>query len=108
MVFCTDCADVVRLFPEARTCKCGKSWGRYLEDHATTVQTINSLSIGIANPDVESAIQVFVGDQEHFSPLLIIRCWINPTSEPDVQYIASPGSSMPQDERADDGVASAV
>jgi hypothetical protein len=87
LLYCGHCGDVVRLFPEKRYCKCGKSWGQYLEDHATTVQTYPGLSLGISNPDFEMALKAFVENPKYFSPMLAIRCWVNPISEPDVQFV---------------------
>jgi hypothetical protein len=87
LLFCTHCHDVVRLHPEPRRCRCGRSWGRYLEDRATTVQTDRSISLGLANPDVYAAIELFFKQPDHFSPELSIRCWINPISENDVTFI---------------------
>lgn len=88
LLYCGHCGDVVRLFPEKRSCRCGKSWGHYLEDGATTVQTYPGLSLGISNPDFEQALNAFVENPKYFSPILAMRCWINPLSEPDVQFIA--------------------
>ena len=88
LLYCGHCGDVVRLFPEKRSYKCGKSWGQYLEDNATTVQTNHSLSLGIANPDFQDAVKTFLDNQDYFSPALAIRCWINPLSEPDVTFIS--------------------
>jgi len=87
LLYCPHCGDVVRLFPERRTCKCGKSWGHYLDDGSTTVQTWPSLSLGIANPDFQEAQQAFAARPETFSPSLAMRCWINPLSEPDVKLV---------------------
>ena len=87
LMYCAHCKDIVRLFSERRSCKCGKSWGQYLEDDSTTVQTWPSLSIGIANPDFTLAERTFGEDVNTFSPLLSMRCWINPLSEPDVRMV---------------------
>src|ERR1700755_987921 len=87
LLYCAHCGDIVRLFPEKRFCLCGKSWGQYLDDRSTTVQTWPGLSLGIANPDFVSAEQVFHSDPNTFSPLLSMRCWINPASEPDVKFV---------------------
>ena len=87
LLFCGHCQDVVKLFPERRTCKCGRSWGQYLPDNSTTVQTEYTLSLGIANPDFSAAIDTFLQDQAYFSPALSLRAWINPHSEPDVTYV---------------------
>ena len=86
LLLCGHCGDVVRLFSERRTCKCGKSWGNYLEDGSTAVQSNHTLSLGLHNHDLNSAIQAFNEDSNSFSPLVWIRAWINPVSEPDVVY----------------------
>ena len=88
LLYCVHCGDVVRLFPEKRFCKCGKSWGNYLEDNSTTVQTYPSLSLGLANPDFQQALNAFVENPNSFSPVLAIRAWINPLSESDVTFVA--------------------
>ena len=86
LLFCGHCQDVVKLFPERRTCKCGRSWGHYLPDNSTTVQTGFTLSLGIANPDFSAAVDAFMQNQDYFSPALSHRAWINPHSEQDVTY----------------------
>jgi hypothetical protein len=78
----------VRLYSEKRYCKCGKSWGHYLEDNATTIQTYPGLSLGISNPDFKFALETLLEAPNYFSPALAIRCWINPLSEPDVKFVA--------------------
>jgi hypothetical protein len=91
LLFCGHCQDIVRLFPERRSCKCGRSWGQYLPDNSTTVQTGYSLSLGLAGPDFSRAIEALLKDRQEgrsgFSPHLCMRAWINPDSEPDVQYV---------------------
>ncbi|MCU7731104.1 hypothetical protein ODJ79_45955 [Actinoplanes sp. KI2] len=87
LLYCAHCGDIVRLFPEKRSCLCGKSWGHYLDDGATTVQTWPGLSLGIANPDFVQAERAFGADVNRFSPELAMRCWINPVSEPDVKFV---------------------
>jgi hypothetical protein len=88
LLYCAHCHDIVRLFPDKRSCRCGKSWGHYLEDNSTTVQTWPSLSLGIANPDFIQAERTFGQAPNTFSPILAMRCWINPASEPDVKFVA--------------------
>ncbi len=87
LMYCVHCQDIVRLFPEKRSCRCGKSWGHYLEDRSTTVQTWPSLSVGIANPDFVQAERAFADAPRAFSPEITMRCWINPVSEPDVTFV---------------------
>ena len=97
-MYCAHCHDIVKLFPERRTCRCGKSWGQYLDDRSTTVQTWPSLSLGIANPDFVQAEQAFGDAPNAFSPLMAMRCWINPASEPDVKFVQ--GTPIEDDEPA--------
>lgn len=91
-MYCGHCGDIVRLFSEKRSCRCGKSWGYYEEDDSTTVQTYPGLSLGIANPDFETALKTFVENPRAFSPVLTMRCWVNPLSEPDVKFV--PGEDV--------------
>lgn len=109
LLYCAHCGDIVRLFPKKRSCLCGKSWGYYQEDGATTLQTYPGLSIGLANPDFRAALERFTMDPNHFSPELAIRCWINPLSEPDVKFVEieeetpdadSPGDFASQDQHS--------
>ncbi len=90
LLFCMECGDVVRLFPEQRSCKCGKSWGMYEDDNATTVQTTHSISLGIHNQDFHQAVDAYLRDPGHFSPMLTMRTWINPVTEPDVRFAETP------------------
>lgn len=90
LILCLYCGDIVRLFPERRTCKCGRSWGHYSADNCTTIQSANSLSIGLANPDVHEAIDALRRDPCAFAPDLCMRAWFNPFSEQDVRYAEDP------------------
>jgi len=53
------------------------------------------LSLGIANPDFAGAEDAFSEDVTRFSPLLAMRCWINPVSEPDVQFVLTEDADGP-------------
>ena len=107
LLFCMQCGDVVKLFPERRSCKCGKSWGEYEDDNATTVQTTNSVSLGIHNQDFRQAVDAYLKDPGHFSPVLTMRCWINPVTEPDVRFIEeSPGTKAEAPDNASDAPSS--
>lgn len=37
LLFCRACGDIVRLWSENRSCRCGKSRGRYVEDRAVVL-----------------------------------------------------------------------
>jgi hypothetical protein len=105
LLFCVHCHDIVRLFSDRRSCKCGKSWGQYLADNSTTVQTDRSLSIAFANPDFTAAVEAFVKDRganrSGFSPVLCFRAWMNPDSEADVRYVTEEqGTAESSDKQA--------
>lgn len=45
LILCTICSDLVRLFGDCRECRCGASWGRYVDN----VQAeIGGKAIGVA------------------------------------------------------------
>lgn len=106
LLYCAHCGDIVRLFPEKRFCRCGKSWGHYLEDNATTVQTFPGLSLALFNPDFQLAIQTFSENPDQFSPFFAIRCWVNALSEPDVQFVAGETSEDTAEEPVEEPDAS--
>jgi hypothetical protein len=87
LFYCLHCGDAVALRQERRSCLCGKSWGQYLPDKSTTVQSIQTVSIGLSNFDFREAVEAYLRNRNHFSPELSIRAWINPDSEPDVKYV---------------------
>jgi hypothetical protein len=87
LIYCLECRDVVRLFPERRSCKCGASWGQYLPDNATTVQNTSCVSIGFHNGDFRWGVDAFFENQERLTPEIVFREWINPTSETDVEFV---------------------
>jgi hypothetical protein len=108
LLYCVHCHDIVRLFPEKRFCKCGKSWGNYLEDRMTTVQTYPSLSLGIANPDFTAAEAAWGRDPNSWSPGIMMRCWVNPASEADVKFVVgvpAEGADYPAATRASESEA---
>lgn len=98
-MYCLHCHDIVKLFLEKRFCKCGKSWGHYLDDRSTTVQTWPSLSLGIANNDFAAAEQAWARAPEEWSPVITMRSWINPSSEADVKFVQ--GEPLPGEEAAE-------
>lgn len=96
LLYCAHCGDVVRLYSEKRSCLCGKSWGHYLEDGATTVQTYPGVSLSIANSDFETAIKAFIENPRYFSPVFAMRSWVNPVSEADVKFV--PGEELDEED----------
>lgn len=55
LLFCPECTDIVRLFSEPRTCRCGKSSGRYVDDNEAVMT--HGIPIGIGNDTFTSAIR---------------------------------------------------
>ncbi len=54
LIMCGSCHDVVKLDHESRSCKCGKSSGRYL-DHNQAVYSGYAMPIGMRNDDLRLA-----------------------------------------------------
>lgn len=92
LLLCTACGDVVQMRPEERTCACGASRGRYV-DNETVEQTAGSISIALHNHDLHAALQAFHADPTAWHPLMVLRAYINPTCEPDVRYVPAPAES---------------
>ncbi len=72
---------------QPRSCICGKSSGRYLEDGDTVEQTAGSLSFALHNHDLRTAIEVFDQAPQQWHPLFVFRAYLNPLGEPDVRYV---------------------
>jgi hypothetical protein len=100
LLFCFECQDIVRLSPERRTCRCGRAWGQYLDDHRTTVQTRNSLSLALNGNDFDRAIRALIDHPHEFSPYLFLRAWFNSASAEDVRYV-EPGPPPPATQEED-------
>jgi hypothetical protein len=57
LVLCRSCQDVFKLVYDKRTCLCGKTWGRYLEDGLHAVYGGESaIPLGFANDSLATAI----------------------------------------------------
>jgi hypothetical protein len=48
LLFCPDCWDVIKLTFEVRSCKCGKVFGKYV-DNSTAVVNGEGISLAIDN-----------------------------------------------------------
>lgn len=88
LMLCRACGDVVALRPEPRTCACGAARGHYLADGATVEQTAGTLSIALHNHDLRAALGAYDQRDDAWHPLFVIRAYLNPTSEPDVRFVA--------------------
>jgi hypothetical protein len=87
LLLCLECGDVVRMRPEPRSCVCGKSSGRYV-DNSLVEQSSGSVSIALHNQDLADALAALEQSPEAWHPLMVLRAYINPRSEPDVRYLA--------------------
>jgi hypothetical protein len=90
-MLCPECGDVVLMRPEPRTCFCGASSGRYLDDRATVVQSEGTASIALHNHDLRAALEALRASPDAWHPLMVLRAYVNPRCETDVQY--SPGGA---------------
>lgn len=87
LLLCLRCGDVVQLRPEPRSCSCGHSTGRYLADLSTVEQTEGSVSLALHNHDLRAALEAYEGAPHAWHPLMVLRAYVNPTSEPDVRFV---------------------
>ena len=87
LLYCRRCRDVIQMRPELRTCYCGESSGRYI-DNETVAQTEGSISIALHNHDFKTAVDAFDYSPDAWHPMMVFRAYINPRSEPDVKFIA--------------------
>jgi hypothetical protein len=56
LLFCTACQDVIRLFKDARTCKCGATGGRYLDGKNAEYWGANAMPLGFHNQEFLAAL----------------------------------------------------
>ena len=90
LLVCRNCGDVILMRPEARSCFCGKSSGRYLEDKSTVEQTAGTLSIALHNHDFHTAVAAFDEAPAGWHPMFVFRAYLNPLCETDVRYVEEP------------------
>lgn len=92
LLMCTSCFDVVRVRPEPRTCICGATTARYI-DNENVEQTAGSVSIALHNHDLRTALEAYAAAPDAWHPLFVFRAYINPTTEPDVKFVAASTAS---------------
>ena len=56
LIYCPNCKDLVRLFFDHRTCKCGLSGGMYKKDGRHAIIDGQAIPIGIDNYKFQQAI----------------------------------------------------
>lgn len=101
-MICRECGDIVLMRLQERTCLCGKSSGRYLEDRSTVQQSEGTLSLALDNRGLQDAVAVFDQAPQLWHPLMVFRAFLNPLCESDVRYGPSAAAAVEQVEhRAD-------
>ena len=55
LIFCTSCHDIVKLHSEPRTCLCGKSGGRYVDELNAEIKG-HAVPLGISNVTLVAAL----------------------------------------------------
>lgn len=77
LLLCKRCQDVIRLFDEKRTCKCGHSSGWYIDDSNAVYNGADAVPIGFANSTLLSALynQPLEGMGKRFEAFVIpVKC----------------------------------
>jgi hypothetical protein len=58
LILCPHCGDIVKLFREARSCRCGRSSGWYDDDEVTAIIDGEAIPMGIGNWSLERAVRL--------------------------------------------------
>ena len=56
LIYCPECGDVRKLFREGTVCRCGHSWGEYLDPVNARIGG-KAIPLGIGNSSLETAIK---------------------------------------------------
>ncbi|MEV0459041.1 hypothetical protein [Catellatospora methionotrophica] len=99
LMVCRSCGDVILMRQEQRSCWCGASSGRYLDDRSTVEQSAGTLSIALDNTGLRDAVSAYDAAPDGWHPLMVFRAFLNPLSESDVRYV--PLSAPPTDADAE-------
>lgn len=57
LLYCRQCGDVLRLYGIRRTCRCGSSWGYYLEDDLNAAFGGLAIPLGFTNESFNDALR---------------------------------------------------
>lgn len=57
LILCKNCQDVVRLFEDHRSCKCGKCGGRYMNDLVAVYWGQHAVPLGFDNDSLVEAVK---------------------------------------------------
>ena len=82
LIFCPDCQDVFKLDFEFRTCKCGKSSGRYI-DNTNAVVNGYGISLAIGNGSLNNSMWKLKLDKKdrtrkEYIHEFNVSCWVRP------------------------------
>ena len=73
LIYCITCGDVFNLSKELKTCGCGKSYGKYINDLFAEVSS-DSIALGFVNNSFADAItnRTLINDRgENFTAFVI-------------------------------------
>lgn len=94
LLLCLRCGDVVQMREQQRSCLCGESSGRYLEDGSTVEQTAGSISLALHNGELRDALHVYHEAPGQWHPLMVFRAFVNPQCETDVRFVREPSARI--------------
>ena len=56
LLLCKNCQDIIRLTHTKKTCSCGKTSGRYIDNMLAIYCGDDAIPIGISNPSIKNAV----------------------------------------------------
>ncbi len=88
LMYSKECRDLVALSPQQRSCRCGASSGRYV-DESLVVQTESAWSLALDNYGLRAAVSAFERAPAAWHPMMVFHGYLNPRCETDVRYVTS-------------------
>jgi hypothetical protein len=73
LIFCPECSDIVRLFSYGRACRCGLSWGHYIDDNQAAIGG-KAVPLGIGNESFHAAFRA----RPHEGKGATFKAWVMP------------------------------
>ena len=83
-VLCSKCSDVFKLSSEVRSCRCGLSQGRYLEDNLHAEINMAAIPIGLSN---RSLLEAMRGYATNKSMDRKVDAWVFRVDEPHIERV---------------------
>lgn len=65
LFFCLKCADIQRLYYNTRTCKCGSSSAKYIDNKNAVYEGENCIPLGFVNQDFIKAVKMAQIENKH-------------------------------------------